>query len=65
MSVDSGDLVLCTAVDLVGLMRSRRVSVTEVMRAHLERIDRLNPYLNAIVDPQPDRALATRRGAGS
>ena len=58
MGVDSQELTGYAAVELVGLMRSRRVSVTEVMRAHLERIEQLNPYLNAIVDLQPDRALA-------
>ncbi|MBO0811595.1 MAG: amidase [Microlunatus sp.] len=40
------------------MLRSRQLSVAEVMHAHLARIERLNPYLNAIVDLRPERALA-------
>jgi amidase len=38
-----------TAVDLAALIRSRRVSAREVMAAHLDRINRLDPTINAIV----------------
>jgi Asp-tRNA(Asn)/Glu-tRNA(Gln) amidotransferase A subunit family amidase len=34
---------------LIGLMRSREVSPVEVVEAHLRRIEKLNPQLNAIV----------------
>lgn len=61
MTVDSPDLTSYDAVDLVAMLRSRRVSVTEVLEAHLARIERLNPYLNAIVDLQPERALAAAK----
>ena len=37
------------AIDLAALIRARRVSAREVMAAHLEQIDRLNPRINAIV----------------
>ena len=35
--------------ELVGLIRKREVSAVEVVEAHLRRIERLNPALNAIV----------------
>jgi amidase len=38
-----------TAKDLAALIRARKVSAREVMAAHLEQIDRLNPKINAIV----------------
>jgi len=43
------DLCFTSASDLVALIKSREVSAREVMAAHLERIARVNPKLNAIV----------------
>jgi amidase len=42
---------LCTrpATELAGLLRDRQVSARELLDAHLERIEQLNPELNAIV----------------
>src|SRR5689334_2301485 len=37
--------------ELAGLIRGRRVSPVEVVEAHLRRIERINPRLNAIVTP--------------
>jgi amidase len=48
-SATSGDLCFTTARDLAALIRSRKVSAREVMTAHLERINQLNPKINAIV----------------
>jgi amidase len=47
---------LCSteARELVAMMRRREVSAREIMAAHLERIARLNPLLNAIVSKIPD-----------
>jgi amidase len=36
----------------------RELSATEVVTAHLERIERVNPRVNAIVTLEPERALA-------
>ena len=50
--------------ELVDLMRTRSVSPLEVAEAHLERIEELNPRLNAIVTLAPDlldRAAALTR----
>ncbi|MCW2698018.1 MAG: Amidase, Asp-tRNAAsn/Glu-tRNAGln amidotransferase subunit, partial [Modestobacter sp.] len=53
---------LCTrpATELATLVHSRQVSARELVDAHLERIDRLNPDLNAIVtlDAEGARAAA-------
>jgi len=60
-AVSSGDLCFLSAKDLAALIRTRKVSAREVMAAHLERINRLNPTINAIVaklDDQKCLALA-------
>lgn len=45
------------AVTLAGTIRSRRVSCVEVMTAHLDHIERVNPAVNAIVALQDRGAL--------
>ncbi len=52
------DLCLLTALELHDLIRAGDVSAREVMRAHLERIERVNPGLNAIVTLVADQAMA-------
>src|SRR5437660_2691707 len=53
-------LEVCTldALDQAELVRSGQVSVLELVRWAIERIDQLNPTLNAVVTPMYDRALA-------
>jgi amidase len=55
------DLCFLPAKRLVSLIRSRKISALEVMQAHLEQIDRVNPEVNAIVTLLPDRALQGAR----
>ncbi len=43
------DLPMPGASELAALIRTRAVSRGEVMAAYLDRIDRLNPAVNAIV----------------
>lgn len=43
------ELTTKTATELADLIRSRAVSSVEVVEAHLQRIEQVNPYLNAIV----------------
>ena len=43
------DLCFMSARDLATLIRTKKVSAREVMAAHLERINRVNPTVNAIV----------------
>ena len=57
------DLCFTPATELSRLYRARKVSPLEVMRAVLERIDRVNPLVNAIVTLTRDTALAEARRA--
>ncbi len=52
----SSDLCFASARNLAGLIRTRVVSAREVMAAFLDRVNRLNPTLNAIVSRLPDDA---------
>lgn len=52
----SDDLCRRPAYELRDLMAAGEVSAREVLEAHLARIDRLNPALNAIVTRVDDRA---------
>jgi amidase len=66
----ASDMCFMTANDLAALIRARKISAREVMAAHLERIDQVNPKVNAIVAKLDDeRCLeladaADRRAAG-
>jgi Asp-tRNA(Asn)/Glu-tRNA(Gln) amidotransferase A subunit family amidase len=55
-------LTTYTTARLAELMRRREVSPVEVVEAHLGRIERLNPELNAVVTVAPD-ALERAREA--
>jgi amidase len=60
----AADLCYASAVDLAALIRARKLSAREVMAAHLERIARLNPRINAIVGKlDDDRCLALAEAA--
>ena len=52
------ELCVLSVAELGGLMRARTVSSVEVTEAHLARIERLNPALNAVVTPMFDDAIA-------
>ncbi len=54
-------LCFLTATELARRIRAREVSVTEVVRAHLTQIERVNPRVNAIVTLTAERALAEAR----
>jgi Asp-tRNA(Asn)/Glu-tRNA(Gln) amidotransferase A subunit family amidase len=60
----SEELTTKSATELAALIRSRAVSPVEVVEAHLQRIARLNPSLNAIVTLAPD-ALDRAHAAGA
>ena len=49
------------AKKLARLIRHRKVSATEVMRAFIAQIERVNPKVNAIVTFLPELALAAAR----
>jgi amidase len=52
-----------TAVELAARIRRKQLSSREVMAAHLARIERTNPSVNAIVTLVADRAMADAREA--
>jgi amidase len=52
------DLTSLSASDLAAVIRARRVSATEVMGVYLDRIDQVNPSLNAVLHVDPERSLA-------
>ena len=57
------DLAFVSAVRLARMIADRDVSPVEVVRALLDRIDRLNPKLNAYLTVCGDEALAAARDA--
>ncbi len=63
MSGADDDLCTRPATELAALVRAREVSARELLDAHLDRIDRLNPALNAIVTLDPDGARAAAGAA--
>jgi amidase len=52
------DLWRLTAADLAALIRDRKVSAKEAAVAGLERLDAVNPAINAVVDHRPEDVLA-------
>lgn len=52
-----------SAREIAALIRQKAVSPVEVARTHLDRIERLNPKLNAFVDCQPEVVLSRARAA--
>ena len=53
------------ALELAGMIAAREVSSVEVVSAHLQRIDEVNPALNAIVRRLDVEALVFAPGAVS
>src|SRR5262249_23771831 len=52
------DLVFTSARKLANLLRARKVSRVEVMKAFIAQVERVNPRVNAIVSFLPEKALA-------
>jgi amidase len=61
--MSSLELCFLTATELARRIRDREVSCEEVMRAHIDQIERVNPAVNAIVTFAPEQALASARTA--
>ncbi len=57
-SAPSDELCTLTAIELARRIRQKQVSARDVMAAHLARIERVNPKINAIVTLVADRAMA-------
>jgi Asp-tRNA(Asn)/Glu-tRNA(Gln) amidotransferase A subunit family amidase len=54
---------LPSAHEIAAQIRAKALSPVEVARTHLDRIDRINPKLNAFVDYRPEFVLAQAREA--
>ena len=55
------DIVFAPARTLARLIRARKLSATEVMRAFIAQVERVNPKVNAIVTFLPEQALKAAR----
>lgn len=59
----SEDLCFTPATELAAMLRRREVSARELLEAHLSRIERVNPELNAIVTLDAEGARAQAAAA--
>lgn len=60
-STSSGELVGKSAIELAGLVHRREVSPVEIVRAYLERINRLEPTIAAFQVVRAEKALEEAR----
>lgn len=57
------DICFMTAIELQRALRARQLSAVEVMQAHLDQIEAVNPKVNAIVTLTAEAALAEAKAA--
>jgi amidase len=57
------EICFLTATEMARRIRAKELSAIEVMEAHLEQIERVNPKVNAIVTFLPEQALEQARAA--
>ena len=57
------DICFLTAVEMASLIRRGKLSAREVLAAHLQQIDRVNPNVNAIVTLIAEQAMENARKA--
>jgi Asp-tRNA(Asn)/Glu-tRNA(Gln) amidotransferase A subunit family amidase len=57
------DLTLLSAVEMARLVREKKISPVELAAAHLAKIERLNPKLNAYVHVNTERVRQAARAA--
>jgi amidase len=62
--VSDSDLMFRTASELAGMVRTGECSARELVQTSLERIEELNPMLNAFVQVDAERALAAADAIG-
>jgi amidase len=63
--VSDSNLMFRPATELAQMVRSGEISARELVETSLERIEELNPGLNAFVQVDAERALATADGIGA
>ena len=59
----NSDICFLPATELARRLRNKELSASEVMAAHLDQIERINPKVNAIVTLIAEQALAGARAA--
>lgn len=59
----TSDVCFMTATELARSIRAGELSARDVMAAHLQQIERINPHVNAIVTLLPERAMDGARAA--
>ena len=57
------DITTLSAVEMAARIRRKELSAREVLEAHLTRIERVNPRVNAIVTLVPEKARAWAKAA--
>ena len=57
------DLCFLTATEMARLVRAKKLSARELLDAHLQQIERVNPKVNAIVTCIPEQAAARAKEA--
>lgn len=57
------EMTCLSAAEMAERIRQKKISPVELVQAHLDRIERLNPRLNAFVSLDRDRALQQARAA--
>ena len=62
-TLGNSELTACTATELLGLYRRGEASPVEATSAVLERIEKVNPAINAFCLVDADAALAAARGS--
>jgi amidase len=62
--LSDSDLMFRPAIELASMVRAGDVSARELLEVSLERIEELNPALNAFVDVDAERALVTAEQIG-
>jgi amidase len=60
---ETSDILYASAVRMARAVREKQISSEELVRAHLDRIEGVNPKLNAVVQIAHERALAEARQA--
>jgi len=63
--MSEGDLMFRGALELAGMVRAGEISARELVQLSLERIEELNPALNAFVDVDEAGALAAAEAIGA
>jgi amidase len=63
--VSDSDLMFRPATELAGMVRAGELSARELVQTSLDRIEELNPALNAFVQVDAERALAAADGVAA